>query len=116
VNGPEIGVVLLTVAANAAVGFGGLARARFVRENSEQVGLPASWLPALGAIKLAGAAGLVVGLMGIPALGVAAAAGLALFFVCAVTRHVQTRVLRSIPFPGTFLVLALLSLLAFARQ
>lgn len=72
--------------------------------------MPRSWPPALGALKLAGAVGIVVGLLGLRELGVAAAAGLVLFFVGAVVTHVRARVLRNIAFPGAFLCLSAASL------
>jgi hypothetical protein len=70
------------------------------------VRVPRSRLPALGAVKLAGAAGLIVGLMGLPALGIAAAVGLVLFFVGAVITHLRARVLYNIAFPGAYLCLS----------
>lgn len=106
-------VILATALVNAAVAVGDLTRARFVLATSSQVRVPVSWLPALGAAKMAGAAGLVLGLLGIRPIGIAAAVGLTLFFVCAIGRHVQTGVLRSIPFPGAFLSLAVASLVLF---
>jgi hypothetical protein len=84
--------------------------ARFVLANSAEVGVPRSWLPALGAVKLAGAVGLVVGLVGVGALGIAAAAGLVLFFVGAVVTHLRAGVLYNIAFPGGFLLLSTASL------
>ena len=108
-------IILVTAVMNAAVAVGDLVRARFVLATSEQVRVPVSWLPALGAAKLAGAAGLVGGLLGLRPIGIAGAAGLTLFFGCAIGRHVQTGVLRSIAFPGAFLLLALASLLLFVR-
>ena len=110
-----VAVVLVTALMNGAVAVGDLLRAPFVLATSEQVRVPETWLPALGAAKMAGAVGLVVGLLGVRVIGVAAAAGLVLFFVCAIARHVQTGVLRTIPFPGAFLVLASMSLLVFVR-
>jgi hypothetical protein len=114
-NVVAVAVVLVTALVNGAVAVGDLLHARFVLATSEQVRVPEAWLPALGAAKMAGAVGLVVGLLGIRFIGVAAAAGLVLFFVCAIARHVQTGVLRTIPFPGAFLVLAVTSLLVFVH-
>jgi hypothetical protein len=108
-------VVVVTALMNAAVAVGDLVRAQFVLATSEQVRVPTSWLPALGAAKMAGAAGLVGGLLGLRAIGIAAALGLTLFFVCAIGRHVQTGVLRTVPFPGAFLMMAAASLLVFVR-
>ncbi|WP_066913122.1 DoxX family protein, partial [Mycobacterium interjectum] len=80
--------------------------AGFVLANSAEVGVPRSWLAPLAAAKLAGAAGLVIGLLGVPALGIAAAVGLVLFFVGAVIAHLRAHVLYNIAFPGTFLCLS----------
>lgn len=115
VNAVAVAVVLLTATVNGAVAVGDLVGARFVLDTADQVRVPRTWLPALGAAKLAGAAGLVIGLLGLRGVGVAAAAGLVLFFVGAITRHVQTGVLRPIPFPGAFLGLAVASLLVLAQ-
>jgi hypothetical protein len=112
-NVAAVAVVLVTVVLNGIVAVGDVLRAQFVLATSEQVRVPEAWLPALGAAKMAGAIGLVVGLLGVRTIGVAAATGLVLFFVCAIARHVQTGVLRTIPFPGAFLVLAAVSLLVF---
>jgi DoxX-like family len=87
-----------------------------VLANSPEVGVPRSWLPALGAAKLAGAVGLVVGVLGVPALGFAAAAGLVLFFVGAVVTHLRARVLYDIAFPGTYLLLSAASLALMAAH
>jgi hypothetical protein len=54
----------------------------------ERAGVPVSWLTfPIGTLKTLGAVGLVVGLW-FPAIGLAAAAGLTVFFVCAVYTHV----------------------------
>jgi hypothetical protein len=52
-------------------------------------GVPVSWLRfPIGTLKLLGALGLVAGLW-VPGIGVAAAAGLVVFFVCAMYTHVR---------------------------
>lgn len=84
--------------------------------NSAEVGVPESWLPGLAALKMAGGAGLVVGLAGAPAVGVAAGIGLVLFYVGALVAHVRERVLHNIAFPGLFLALASASLLLMATR
>jgi hypothetical protein len=48
----------------------------------------------LGAFKAAGAAGLLIGLLGVRPLGIAAAVGLVAFFVGAVITHIRARVLQ----------------------
>jgi DoxX-like protein len=103
-------ITLFTAAVTAAVAIPDFIPARFVLANSARVGVPRSWLPALGALKLAGAAGIVVGVLGLPELGIAAAAGLALYFVGAVVTHLKARVLYNIAFPGAYLCLSAASL------
>lgn len=105
-----VAITLFTATITAAIAVADLVPAGFVLANSAQVGVPRTWLPALGAVKLAGAGGLVVGLLGLRALGIAAAAGLVLFFVGAVVTHVRARVLYNIAFPGAFLCLSAASL------
>jgi hypothetical protein len=68
-------VTLTTAIITAGIAVADLIPAGFVLANSAEVGVPRSWLPAPGAVKLAGAVGLIVGLLGLPALGIAAAAG-----------------------------------------
>src|SRR3954454_5539042 len=100
--------LLVTCAAVAAVagsGVADLAGARVVLENSASVGVPRSAVPVLAALKLAGAAGLLLGLAGARPLAVAAGVGLVLFFVDAVVVHLRARAMSTIAFPGTFLVL-----------
>jgi hypothetical protein len=103
-------VILLTVAANVGIAVADFARARFVLANSAEVGVPASWLPMLGALKAAGAAGLVLALLGLQPIGVAAATGLVLFFVAAIAAHLRARVHHNIAVPSGYLVLAVGSL------
>ncbi len=99
-------VTVAAVLANAGVAVADLLRARFVMETSAEVGVPPSWLPVLGALKAAGAAGLVLGMAGVRPVGIAAATGLVLFFVGAVAAHVRARVLHNLAFPLGFLALA----------
>ena len=103
-------ITLTTAIITAGIAVADLIPAEFVLANSAKVGVPRSWLPALGAVKLAGAVGLIVGLLGLPALGIAAAAGLVLFFVGAVVTHLRARVLYNIAFPGGYLWLSAASL------
>jgi hypothetical protein len=99
-------ITLTTAVVTAGIAVADLIPAGFVLANSAEVGVPRSWLPALGAVKLAGAVGLVVGLLSLPALGIAAAIGLVLFFVGAVITHLRARVLYNIAFPGAYLCLS----------
>ncbi|TXS52237.1 DoxX family protein [Streptomyces sp. t39] len=105
-------VTLLTAAVNVGIAAADLARARFVLANSAQVGVPRSWLPRLAALKLAGAAGLLLGLhdLALRPVGVAAACGLALLYLGAITFHLRARVLHNIAFPGFYFATAVASL------
>ncbi|OBH43568.1 DoxX family protein [Mycobacterium mantenii] len=109
-NTALVATTLVTAAVTAAIAVADLIPARFVLANSAQVGVPRSWLPALGGLKLAGAAGIIVGLLGLRELGIAAAAGLVLFFVGAVVTHLRAHVLYNIAFPGAYLCLSAASL------
>ncbi|MFI0373381.1 DoxX family protein [Actinomadura sp. 1N219] len=110
-------VTIVTVLANVAIVVADLMRANFVLANGAEVGVPQWSIPALAALKTAGAAGLVLGLLGLDMIGIAAATGLVAFFTGAVALHLRTRVLHNIAFPGTYLALAAASLtLAAATQ
>jgi hypothetical protein len=56
-----------------------------------KAGVPESWLTTLGVLKVSGAAGLLLGLLGVPYIGAAAALGLVLFFIGAIVVHVRAR-------------------------
>lgn len=103
-------VTIVTILANAGMAVADLRRAGFVVANSTQVGVPLSWLPLLGALKGAGAVGLLAGLLGLEVLGIAAAAGLALFFTGALIAHVRARVFSTMAYPATYWLLAVCSL------
>jgi DoxX-like family len=111
-----IAVTVLTICANATIAVADLVGARFVLANAAEVGVPRAWLPYLAALKAAGAAGLLLGLLGIRPLGIAAAVGLVLFFLGALGAHLRARVFHNLAFPAAFLALAAASLaLAVAR-
>jgi len=97
---------IVTVAAALWVGFSAystLTGASWVVDNLADYGVPKSWWPWLGAAKAAGATGLLVG-FAIPAVGTAAAAALALYFIGAVTTVLRARFYAHIPFPLLYLV------------
>lgn len=109
-------VTICTIVANAGVAGADLGGARFALANAAEVGVPRSWVPVLGTLKAAGAAGLLLGLLGIHLLGVAAASGLVAFFVGAILAHLRARVFYNIAFPGAFLALASAALLLALMQ
>jgi hypothetical protein len=77
-----------------------------------RVGVPEDKLNALALVLLAGAAGLVAGLFWGP-LGLAAAAGVACYFLVAITAHVRFRDLANILTP---LVIELMAVAALALR
>lgn len=95
----------LTAAANLWVAVSDFRKAPTTVANAVKVGVPPTWLVPLGVLKTAGAIGLLLGVR-VPVVGVAAAIGLVLFFVCAVFAHLRVAWYATLPFPGTFLVLA----------
>ncbi|MEW6471122.1 MAG: DoxX family protein [Actinomycetota bacterium] len=100
--------VVITIVAIAATGFiavADLVRAEFVLANCARVRVPESWLTTLGLLKGAGSVGLLLGLLGVPLVGPAAAIGLTLFFVGAIATHLRARNY-ALHFPGAYLVLA----------
>ena len=106
-----VGVTIVTIAMNAFVTVADLLRMPFVLENAAAVGVPATWLTPLALLKGAGAVGLLLGLLGVPLIGMAAAVGLVLFFVGAIVFHVRAgEVIPSVVFPGCYLLLAVASL------
>jgi hypothetical protein len=83
-------VTLVTIAANTFSGVAALAHWKQILPGMAKAGVPESWLTLpIGTLKTAGAVGLLLGLVGVPLIGAAAAIGLILFFVCAVYTHVR---------------------------
>jgi hypothetical protein len=103
-------VTLVTIVANTCAAVADFARARFVLANSAELGIPQSRIPLLAALKVAGAGGLALGLLGVRFVGAAAAAGLVVFFAGALVVHVRARVFHNIAAPGGFFALAVASL------
>jgi len=109
-------VTVITAIVTAAVAIPDFIPAGFVLASSAKVHVPRSWLPMLGALKLAGAIGLLVGVVGLPVIGVAAATGLVLYFIGAVIAHLRARVFYNIAFPGAYLGLSAASLVLLAGK
>lgn len=61
-----------------------------VENVSVRAKVPLSWFPALASLQALGGAGLIMGLW-VPAIGIAAAAGLTLYFVGAVAAHLRVK-------------------------
>ncbi|MFB8399644.1 DoxX family protein [Streptomyces yangpuensis] len=81
------GLLALALAASATFS---LQRNEQIVASMRKVQVPDSWLPRLAALKAAGAIGLIAGLWITP-LGVAAAAGVTLYFIGAVISHLRVK-------------------------
>lgn len=86
-------VALITAAANLFSGVCAVTRfepvMRTLRPALATAGIPESWLVfPIGTLKIAGAIGVLAGLVA-PPVGAAAAIGLVLYFVCAAYTHVR---------------------------
>src|SRR5215211_9107151 len=103
-----VAVGILTAAANGTAATVDFLRPAWLIENMTRVGVPRTALFPLAVLKIAGALGLLIGI-GVPALGVAAAIGLVLFFIGALVTHFRARYWDIAP-PVAFLLLAVGSL------
>jgi hypothetical protein len=101
-------VTALTAAANTFAATVDFTRPDWLLRNMAKARVPQSWLFSLGALKAAGALGLLIGI-GVPLLGVAASIGLVLFFIGALITHFRARYWAIAP-PVAFLLLAVGSL------
>ena len=102
-------VTIVTAAANAFAAVVDFRHPQWVVDNITRWGGSESWLFTLGALKGAGALGLMIGI-GVPLAGVAAATGLVLFFVGAIVVVTRARWYSHLPWPGTYLFFAVASL------
>jgi hypothetical protein len=100
-----VAVTALAAAANVAAAAVDFRRAEWVLDNMTKYGVPHSWLFSLGALKAAGAVGLLIGLV-VPEVGVAAAVGLVLYFVGAAITVLRAHWYSHVQYPGSFLLLS----------
>jgi hypothetical protein len=101
-----IAYIIVTVVAGLWVGFSAysiLTRAAFVVEPLTQYGVPQSWWNLLGIAKAAGALGLLAGPF-LPAVGIAAAVGVILYFLGAVVTVLRARSYATVVYPVMYLV------------
>ncbi|BBZ72059.1 DoxX family protein [Mycobacterium paraseoulense] len=81
-------VTIFAIGLNAFSGVSALVHFAPILPPMQRAGVPVSWLTfPIGTLKTLGALGLIAGLW-VPPLGIAAAAGLTIFFVCAMYTHV----------------------------
>ena len=102
-------VTLLAIAASTFVAIANFMRLKFVLTTAAKVGVPQSWMTMLGSLNAAAALGLLLGLIGVPLIGTAAASGLVLYFVGAIITHLRARDY-SIGPAAAFLLLAVAAL------
>ncbi|MCW2877262.1 MAG: putative integral rane protein [Sphaerisporangium sp.] len=88
---------------------------RAVQTFTEQLGVPLRLYPFLAACEIAGAAGLVIGLWYGP-LGIAAALGVALYFVGAIGTHLRKSDVKGIVIPVVILIIAVAALVLRAAS
>jgi DoxX-like family len=102
-------VTIFAAAANIFAASVDFRRPQWVLDNMTKWGGQHSWLYTLGALKAAGAFGLLLGIC-IPVIGVAAGAGLVLFFLGALAVVIRARWYSHLLWPSTYLLLAVGSL------
>ena len=102
-------VTAFTAATNTYAAAVDFRRPQWVIDNITKWGGRRSWLFPLGVLKAAGALGLLVGI-GVPLIGIAAAVGLVLFFVGAIAVVIRAGWYSHLPWPATYLLLAIGSL------
>ncbi|MGO2519151.1 MAG: DoxX family protein [Microbacterium sp.] len=96
----------MTIVVNAAAALFSFVGAKFISDTFDEVKIAPKWLPLLATLQASGAVGLLLGFLGVPLIGVAAAIGLVLFFIGALFTHLRARAYRSLPSPILFLALA----------
>jgi hypothetical protein len=104
-----ITVTIFTAIANAYAAIVDFRRPQWVLDTITSWGGSYSWLFPLGALKAAGALGLLVGIV-VPLIGIAAAIGLVLFFVGAIAVVMRARWYSHLAWPSTYLLLSIGSL------
>jgi hypothetical protein len=85
--------VVITMMAALATGYAACLNfvgAESVKAAADRVQVSRKWMIPFGTLLAAGAVGLLIG-FAVPVLGKAAAIGLVLYFVCAVSAHVRVR-------------------------
>ena len=92
-GGMHVIYLVTTILAALANGYAAslnFAGAESVEVVADRVQVSRRWMVPFGALLAAGAVGLLTG-FAVPALGTAAAIGLVLYFICAVTAHARVR-------------------------
>ncbi|HTV82227.1 MAG TPA: DoxX family protein [Acidobacteriaceae bacterium] len=98
-------VVVVAAAANIYAGICDFTHPKWLLSNIRRLEVGERWLPTLGVLKILGGVGLLAGI-GVPQIGVAAAAGLVVYFIGAMITVLRARWYANLPFPLTWLALA----------
>jgi hypothetical protein len=91
-----LALTLLAAALTGSAAVANLIGHSYPKAQADRVGVDHKWILPFGLLLGAGAVGLLVGLA-VPALGVLAAAGLVLYFLCALTAHLRATTTASPP-------------------
>jgi DoxX-like family len=81
-------VTILAALLNGYAATLSLVGAESVKAVADRLQISQQWMLPFGVLQASGAVGLLLGLV-VPALGAAAAIGLSLYFICAVTAHLR---------------------------
>jgi len=103
-------ITLLAVGANSYAAFLNFVGSESVKAVADRLQVSRTWMIPFGTLLASGAAGLSIG-FAVPVLGKAAAIGLILYFVCALSAHIRARDPR-VGGAVSFLVLAVATLIA----
>jgi hypothetical protein len=101
-------ITILAALANSYAACLNFVGAESVKVVADKVQVSQKWMIPFGILLASGALGLVIG-FGVPVLGMAAAIGLVLYFICALSAHLRVRDL-GIGGAISFLVLAVAAL------
>ena len=104
-HSPYLIGVVVAAAANIYAGICDFTRPNWLLANMKRLEVEEQWLPTLGVLKLLGGLGLLAGI-GNPQIGIAAAAGLVVYFIGAMVIVLRARWYANLPFPLTWLALA----------
>lgn len=108
-------VTILTAAANIYAAASDFRAPAWLLSTMKRLGVPERWLTTLGVLKALGALGLLAGIA-VPPIGVAAAAGLVVFFAGAIVTAVRARWSAHVPYPLVWLLFAAGSLVLRLRS
>ena len=98
-------VIVLTASANIYAGICDFTLPKWLLSNIKRLQLEQRWLPTLGVLKILGGLGLLAGIVVRP-IGIAAAAGLVIYFIGAMFTVLRVRWYANLPFPVAWFALA----------